>query len=77
MDYYEIGQRIRKFRRARGLSQEQLAEKIPGCTLLPGFEEIDAFLRKESRPGDLILTMGCGNIYEAAHLLARVLPHRA
>lgn len=28
MDYYELGQRIRKFRKARGLSQEQLAEKI-------------------------------------------------
>lgn len=26
--YFEIGQRIRKFRKARGLSQEQLAEKI-------------------------------------------------
>jgi len=28
MDYYEIGQRIRKFRKACGLSQEQLAEKV-------------------------------------------------
>ena len=28
MDYYEIGQRIRKIRKARGISQEQLAEKI-------------------------------------------------
>lgn len=28
MNYYEIGQRIRKIRKARGLSQEQLAEKI-------------------------------------------------
>lgn len=28
MDYYEIGQRIRKFRKAHGLSQEELAEKI-------------------------------------------------
>ncbi len=28
MDYYEIGQRIRKFRKACGLSQEELAEKI-------------------------------------------------
>ena len=28
MDYYEIGQRIRKFRKARGLSQEQLAERV-------------------------------------------------
>lgn len=28
MDYYAIGQRIRKIRRAHGLSQEELAEKI-------------------------------------------------
>lgn len=28
MDYYEIGQRIRKVRKAQHLSQEQLAEKI-------------------------------------------------
>ena len=28
MDYYKIGQRIRKYRKANGLSQEQLAEKI-------------------------------------------------
>ena len=28
MDYYAIGQRIRKIRKARNLSQEELAEKI-------------------------------------------------
>lgn len=28
MDYYQIGQQIRKIRRAKGLSQEELAEKI-------------------------------------------------
>ena len=28
MDYYAIGQRIRKVRRARGLSQEALAEQV-------------------------------------------------
>ena len=28
MNYYEIGQRIRKMRKANNLSQEQLAEKI-------------------------------------------------
>lgn len=28
MDYYKIGQQIRKIRRAHGLSQEELAEKI-------------------------------------------------
>lgn len=28
MDYYAVGQRIRKYRKAQGLSQEQLAEKV-------------------------------------------------
>lgn len=28
MDYYMIGQKIRKFRKGCGLSQEQLAEKV-------------------------------------------------
>lgn len=28
MDYFKIGQRIRKIRKARSLSQEELAEKI-------------------------------------------------
>lgn len=28
MDYYAIGQRIRKFRKAHGLSQEELAEAL-------------------------------------------------
>ncbi len=28
MDYYEIGQRVRKFRKAYGFSQEELAEKV-------------------------------------------------
>ncbi|MGM9791503.1 MAG: helix-turn-helix domain-containing protein, partial [Candidatus Cryptobacteroides sp.] len=28
MDYYKIGQKIRKIRKAHGLSQEELAEKV-------------------------------------------------
>ena len=28
MDYFKIGQRIRKYRKAQGISQEQLAEQI-------------------------------------------------
>ena len=28
MDYYEIGQRIRKYRKAQRLSQEELSEKV-------------------------------------------------
>jgi transcriptional regulator with XRE-family HTH domain len=28
MDYYKIGQQIRKYRKAHGLSQEELAERV-------------------------------------------------
>jgi len=28
MDYYKIGQKIRKYRKLNGLSQEELAEKV-------------------------------------------------
>ena len=28
VDYYEIGQRIRRIRKAKGISQEVLAEKV-------------------------------------------------
>ncbi len=28
MNYYEIGQKIRKFRKAKNISQEELAEKV-------------------------------------------------
>lgn len=28
MDYYKIGQKVRRYRKAKGLSQEELAERI-------------------------------------------------
>lgn len=34
MDYFQIGQRIKKFRKIKNLSQEQLAEKIDISTTL-------------------------------------------
>lgn len=65
MDYYKIGQRIRKIRKAHGLSQEELAEKINISTThmshietgntklsLPVFADIAAAL--EVRMDDLL-----------------------
>lgn len=67
MDYYKIGQRIRKIRKAHGLSQEELAEKINISTThmshietgntklsLPVFVDIAAAL--EVRMDDLMET---------------------
>ncbi len=65
MDYYEIGQKIRKIRKAHGLSQEELAERINISTThmshietgntklsLPVFVDIAAAL--EVRTDDLL-----------------------
>ena len=65
MDYYKIGQQIRKIRKAHGLSQEELAEKVNISTThmshietgntklsLPVFVDIAAAL--EVRTDDLL-----------------------
>ena len=46
-----------------GISSKDLADRIPGARFFPTFEELEATLRETARPGDLILTVGAGNIY--------------
>lgn len=48
MDYYKIGQQIRKIRRAHGLSQEELAEKVGIST--PHMSHIETGNTKLSLP---------------------------
>jgi len=40
---------------------------------MPDFEEIKDFLRKELRPGDLLLTLGAGNVYKIGEELLKTL----
>ena len=42
------------------VSSEQLAAKIKNAETIPTFEEIAERLKKELRPGDMLLTMGAG-----------------
>ena len=54
-----------------GISSSDLAEKIEGARFFKTFEEIENDLRKTAQPGDLILTVGAGNVYKIGeHLLA-------
>ncbi|MCI8406055.1 MAG: UDP-N-acetylmuramate--L-alanine ligase [Oscillospiraceae bacterium] len=46
-----------------------LAEKIPGCVWFDGFQEIADHVCSIVQPGDLVLTLGCGDIYKAAKLI--------
>lgn len=52
-----------------GVSSEDLAKKIPDARVYPDFESIADALRKDIRPGDLVITMGAGEAYKTADLL--------
>ena len=54
-----------------GISAKNLAEKIPGAVYCPTLEEVTEKLRALARPGDLILTVGAGDIYLAGEDLVK------
>ncbi len=46
-----------------------LAEKIPGSVWFNTFEEVCRYVLDRAKEGDLVLTMGCGDIYKAAYMM--------
>ena len=46
-----------------------LAAKIPGSVWFDSFEKIADYVMKNAQPGDLILTLGGGDIYKCANLI--------
>ncbi len=54
-----------------GISSKDLAERIPGAVFCPTLDEVANHLRRAARPGDLILTVGAGNIVSVADTLCR------
>ena len=54
----------------------QLAEKIPGSIWFNTFEEVAQYAVDIARPGDLIITLGCGDIYKAAKIMIKMLKER-
>ena len=55
---------------------KDLAAKIHGCVWFPDFPEIAGYVVKNARPGDLILTLGCGDINKCAHLIVEKLKEK-
>lgn len=51
----------------------QLAEKIPGSVWFNTFEEVADFVLQNAKAGDLVLTLGCGDIYKAAKIMIKQL----
>jgi len=51
------------------IHSDDLAQKIPGCVSLGSFEEIAAYILENAEEGDLVITLGCGDIYKCAHMI--------
>lgn len=49
-----------------------LCEKIPGSVWFNTFEEIRDYVLQNAEPGDLVITLGCGDIYKAAKLMLNI-----
>lgn len=47
----------------------QLSEKIPNSVWFNTQEEVAEYVVKNAKPGDLVLTMGCGDIYKSAFMM--------
>ena len=54
-----------------GISARDLAERIDGAVFFKTLPEIAAFLKKTARPGDVVLTVGAGDIYRVADMITK------
>jgi len=52
-----------------GIHTSDLAAKIPGSVWFPSFEEIADYVAERVQPGDLVLTLGCGDPYKIGRLI--------
>lgn len=59
-----------------GIYTSQLAEKIPGSVWFNTFDEVAEYVVDNAESGDLIITLGCGDIYKAAKIMIKILKER-
>lgn len=52
-----------------GIYTKDLAEKIPGSVWFNTFEEVCDYVLDNATEGDIIITLGCGDIYKAAKMM--------
>lgn len=52
-----------------GVSSKDLADQIPGSIYCPGLPQLTDFLASIAQPGDIILTVGAGDVYKAGEKL--------
>ena len=50
---------------------QDLVDRLPNAEFVPDFEHIADRIKQMAQPGDLFITLGCGDIYKAAELTAK------
>ncbi|MDD6021952.1 MAG: UDP-N-acetylmuramate--L-alanine ligase [Oscillospiraceae bacterium] len=63
-------------RNTYGIYTKDLAEKIPGSVWFNTFEEVSDYVVSHAEKGDIIITLGCGDIYKAARMMAEALKNK-
>ena len=54
-----------------GISSQDLASQLPDAVVIDGFEAVADEIIRTAKPGDLVITMGGGDIYKAAHIVQK------
>ena len=54
-----------------GISSKDLQEQIPGSVYCQTLQDVTAYLKSEVREGDIVLTVGAGDIYRAGEALLK------
>lgn len=54
-----------------GISSEDLAKKVPNALFFPSFPALETALRFTVAPGDLVLTVGAGDVYKVGEDLVK------
>lgn len=58
---------------AYNIYAKDLCEKIDGCVWFPEFEQVADYVCENAREGDLIITLGCGDVYKIARMICKKL----
>ena len=54
-----------------GIKAKDLADKVPGSVQLDSFEEICNYVCDNAEDGDLVITLGCGDVYKVARMMCK------
>lgn len=55
-----------------GVYTSQLAEKIPGSVWFNTFDEVAQYVVNHAESGDLVITLGCGDVYKAGKIMIKL-----